>query len=76
MKAKDTEKNFTDEKTDGISKNNEGEQTIQTENTETLKKDGVDNDKEILVGKKIEDVKEIKEGSNNLQKKILEKLMK
>ncbi|MHB0755329.1 hypothetical protein [Polaribacter sp. M15] len=76
MKTKNEEKLFTNEKTDGITKNVKGEQTIQTEKTKILNKEKDKNNSEILIGKDIEDVSKVKESSDNLQKKILEKLMK
>jgi hypothetical protein len=76
MKTKNEEKLFTNEKTDGITKNVTGEQTIQTEKTKILNKEKDKNNSEILIGKDIEDVSKVKESSDNLQKKILEKLMK
>ncbi len=76
MKTKHTEKLFTDEKTDGVAKNVSGKQTIQTENTKIVKKEKDKENEEILIGKSIEEVDKMKEGRDNLQKKILEKLMK
>lgn len=59
--------------TDGVTENVAGEQTIQTSETKILK--GKDK-KEVLIGKKIEKVEEVKEGHESLKKRILQKLMK
>jgi hypothetical protein len=59
-------------KTEGVTENVAGEQTIQTKETRILKSNG----KEILIGKEIEKVDKIKEGHESLQRRILNKLMK
>jgi hypothetical protein len=56
-------------------KDKNSQQTIKTENTKIIEKKNEEN-REVLIGKKIEKVKEIEEGFDNLQKRILEKIMK
>lgn len=62
--------------TDGITKNVAGEQTIQTEETKILKSDDKSDDREVLIGKKIEDVEKVDEKFESLQRRILNKMMK
>lgn len=56
-------------KTDGITENVAGEQTIQTSKTKVLK----ENDKEILIGKDIKEIEKVEENFNTLQSRILNK---
>ncbi len=55
--------------TDGITKNIVGEQTIQTSKTKILK----DSQKEVLIGKDLEEINKIKDKSSSLLNKILNK---
>ncbi|WP_405566842.1 hypothetical protein [Polaribacter sp. Asnod6-C07] len=74
---KDTEtKLYKDVETEGVTENIAGEQTIQTQETKILKGTNGDKDKEVLIGKDIDKIDEIKEGHDTLQKRILAKLMK
>jgi hypothetical protein len=59
-------------KIEGITKNESGTQTIQTEKTKILK----GTDKEVLIGKDIEKIEKIEENHKSLQRRILNKLMK
>lgn len=72
---KSTTSIYKNVKTNGITKNIEGEQTIQTEETKVLKGENGKKDKEVLIGKDIETVNEIKESHESLKKKLLNKLM-
>tara|TARA_A200000113_G_C8620631_1_gene275729 strand:+ start:326 stop:562 length:237 start_codon:yes stop_codon:yes gene_type:complete len=74
-KDKETEP-YKDVETEGVTENIAGEQTIQTEETKILKGEDGDKDKEVLIGKDIDKIDEIKEGHDTLQKRILAKLMK
>ncbi|PQJ78094.1 hypothetical protein [Polaribacter porphyrae] len=69
------EKLYKNIETDGITENVAGEQTIQTENTKILKGEKGKKDKEILIGKKIEDVEKVEEDFNSVQRKMLNKFM-
>jgi len=62
--------------TDGVTKNVAGEQTIQTEETKIIKSDDKSDGKEVLIGKKIEEVEKVEEDHESLQRRILNKLMK
>ena len=62
--------------TDGVTKNVAGEQTIQTEETKILKSDDKSDGREVLIGKKLEDVEKVEEDHESLQRRILNKLMK
>ncbi|WP_026777611.1 hypothetical protein [Polaribacter sp. Hel_I_88] len=62
--------------TDGVTKNVAGEQTIQTEETKIIKSEDKSDGKEVLIGKKIEEVEKVEEDHESLQRRILNKLMK
>lgn len=74
-KKKD-EKLYKNIDTDGVTKNVAGEQTIQTEETKILKSDDKNDGREILIGKKIEEVEKVEEDHESLQRRILNKMMK
>jgi hypothetical protein len=60
-------------KTQGVTENVVGEQTIQTRETKILEGG---NGEEILIGKDIEDVKKVEATHESLQRRILNKMMK
>jgi hypothetical protein len=62
-------------KTEGVTENVVGEQTLQTEKTKIIKGENGEKDREVLIGKDIEDMKH-KDNYESLQHKIMEKLMK
>lgn len=67
---------YKDIDTDGVTKNVAGEQTIQTEETKILKSDDKSDGREVLIGKKLEEVEKVEEDHESLQRRILNKLMK
>ncbi|MGY8911066.1 MAG: hypothetical protein ACKVIG_14575 [Flavobacteriales bacterium] len=67
---------YKDIETDGVTKNVAGEQTIQTEETKILKSDDKSDGREVLIGKKLEEVEKVEEDHESLQRRILNKLMK
>ena len=73
---KQTKKIYKDINKEGVTENVTGEQTIQTAETKILKGEKGKKDKEVLIGKEIENVDEIEEGYNTLQRRILNKMMK
>lgn len=73
---KKNEKLYKNVDTDGVTKNVAGEQTIQTGETKILKSDDKNDGREILIGKKIEDVEKVEENFESLQRKLLNKMMK
>jgi hypothetical protein len=73
---KESKQIYKNIKTDGITENIAGEQTIQTSETKILKGEKGKKDKEVLIGKKIEKVDEIEEGYDTLQRRIINKMMK
>ena len=72
----DEESLYKNIKTDGITENVVGEQTIQTKETKTLKGKNGKKGVEVLIGKTIEKVDEIEEGYDTLQRRIINKMMK
>ena len=73
---KESKQIYKNIKTDGITENIAGEQTIQTSETKILKGEKGEKDKEVLIGEKIEKVDEIEEGYDTLQRRIINKMMK
>lgn len=68
-------KHLDKDNTNDIEENSIGKQTIQTEKTKLVKGEKGKKDREVLVGKKIEEIEEIEEDFNSLQNRILNKLM-
>jgi len=75
-KEDENEKLYKNVDTDGVTKNVAGEQTIQTEETKILKSDDKSDGREVLIGKKIEEIEKVEEDHESLQRRILNKMMK
>lgn len=72
----DKEKLYKNIETEGITENVAGEQTIQTEETKILKDKNGKKGIEVLIGKDINEVNEVEESHESLQRRILNKMMK
>ena len=66
------EKLYKNVETDGTTDNRVMKQTISSEESEILKK----NNKEVLIGKNLDEIDKLKEDFNSSKRKLLNKLMR
>lgn len=66
------EKLYKNVETDGTTDNRVMKQTIYSEESEILKK----NNKEVLIGKNLDEIDKLKEDFNSSKRKLLNKLMR
>ena len=61
-------------KKENLTNNSSGKQAIKTSETKLVKTENGNKSKEVLIGKDIEEVKQIEENFTSLEKRILDKL--